>query len=109
MARPDFLRLHLILLMSAEAADVEVGSMIEQVRRDGRQHMKRMIASAFEAEGAAVAQSVADQLDYFGVAGFDGAFIAWQAEPSRGWPQQLELLAEAMAALGEAIVARIRS
>ncbi|ONM49778.1 TetR/AcrR family transcriptional regulator [Nocardia donostiensis] len=104
----DFLRLHLILLMSAEVAEAEVGSMIEQVRRDGRRHMNRMIAQAFAAEGPEIAQAVADELDYFGIAGFDGAFVAWQADRSRGLGEQLERLADALAAIGEQTAARHR-
>lgn len=108
MARSEFLRLHLILLMSAEAAETEVGAIIEQVRSDGRRHMNRMIASAFADFGPEIAQAVADDLDDFGMAGFDGAFIAWQAEPSRALSDQLERLADATVALGEAIAARLR-
>lgn len=104
----DFLRLHLILLMGAEVAETEVGSMIEQVRRDGRRHMNRMIAQAFAAEGPEIAQAVADELDYFGIAGFDGAFVAWQADRSRGLGEQLERLADALAAMGEQTAARHR-
>lgn len=109
LARPDFLRLHLILLMSAEAAEAEVGAMLAQVRLDGRKHMNGMIAASFVAEGPRIAQEIADDLDHFGIAGFDGAFIAWQAEPSRGMATAMDQLADAMAALGEAIAARARS
>ncbi|MEU6040816.1 TetR/AcrR family transcriptional regulator [Actinomadura sp. NPDC047616] len=109
MARPDFLRLHLLLVMSAEAAEAEVDSIIEQVRHDGRVHMNRMIAESFAPEGEEIAQAVADDLDYFGIAGFDGAFVAMQAEPHRDLADQMRLLAEAMAALGEARVARLRA
>ncbi|MFE7719684.1 TetR/AcrR family transcriptional regulator [Nocardia rhizosphaerihabitans] len=105
LTHADFLRLHLILLMSAEASEAEVSSMIEQVRRDGRRHMNRMIAQAFEAEGAETAQAVADELDYFGIVGFDGAFIAWQAERSHGLGVELDRLADALTAMGEQIVA----
>ncbi|SLI66133.1 Uncharacterised protein [Mycobacteroides abscessus subsp. abscessus] len=73
MTKADFLRLHLMLLMSTEAADAEVGAMIDQVRHDGRRHFHRMIAQAFLIEGADIAQMVADELDHFGMAGFDGA------------------------------------
>ncbi|MEU5988748.1 helix-turn-helix domain-containing protein [Spirillospora sp. NPDC047418] len=107
-ARPDFLRLHLILIMSAEAAEAEVDAIVEQVRHDGRAHMNTMIAASFAAEGAEVAQAVADELEYFGIAGFDGAFVATQADPARGLAGQMTLLAEAMAALGEARVAALR-
>ncbi|NEA27091.1 helix-turn-helix transcriptional regulator [Actinomadura bangladeshensis] len=107
-ARPDFLRLHLILIMSAEAAEAEVDAIIEQVRHDGRVHMNKMIAASFAGEGAEIAQAVADELEYFGIAGFDGAFVATQADPGRGLAPQMTLLAEAMAALGEARVAALR-
>ncbi|MEV5647296.1 helix-turn-helix domain-containing protein [Nocardia sp. NPDC052254] len=108
MAKADFLRLHLMLLMSAEATDAEVSSMIEQVRRDGRAHFHRMIAEAFVAEGPEIAQAIADELDYFGMAGFDGAFIAWQADRSRGLTDQLAQLADALAAMGAQIAATRR-
>ncbi|PPJ08871.1 TetR/AcrR family transcriptional regulator [Nocardia nova] len=106
--KADFLRLHLILLMSAEAADAQVTAMIEQVRTDGRKHMNRMIAQAFAAEGSEIAQAVADKLDYFGMAGFDGAFIAWQADHARGLTGQLDQLADALTELGTRIAASRR-
>ncbi|MEW2357535.1 TetR/AcrR family transcriptional regulator [Spirillospora sp. NPDC029432] len=109
MARPEFLRLHLLLVMSAEAAEAEVDAIIERVRRDGRTHMNEMIAASFAAAGPDIAQAVADELDYFGIAGFDGAFVALQAEPGRDLAAQMTLLAEAVAALGEARVARLRA
>ncbi|WGY02208.1 TetR/AcrR family transcriptional regulator [Nocardioides sp. QY071] len=102
LSRADFLRLHLILVMSAEAADAEVDAMIEQVRRDGRAYMNHMIATAFAPVGAEAAGRLADELDYFGIAGFDGAFVARQAEPARDLTAAMELLAEAIVALGEA-------
>ena len=108
VTKADFLRLHLMLLMSTEASDAEVGSMIEQVRRDGRAHMNRMIAQAFAGEGPEIAQAVADELDYFGMAGFDGAFIAWQADHARALTVQLDQLADALAAMGLRIAATRR-
>lgn len=107
--RPEFLRLHLLLVMSAEAAEAEVDGIIERVRRDGRAHMNKMIALSFAPEGEEIAQAVADQLDYFGIAGFDGAFVALQAEPHRDLAAQMRLLAEAVAALGEARTAGLRA
>jgi AcrR family transcriptional regulator len=109
LARPEFLRLHLLLIMSTEAAEAEVDGIIEQVRQDGRAHMNRMIAASFAPEGEEIAQAVADELDYFGIAGFDGAFVALQAEPERDLAAQMRLLAEAMAALGEARAAALRA
>jgi AcrR family transcriptional regulator len=106
LAKPDFLRLHLILLMSAEAAaDVEVEEIIARVRRDGRTHMRWMISQAWASAGPEVADAVGEALDYFGIAGFDGAFVAWQAEPNRSMSAQMALLAEAMVALADRVVA----
>ncbi|MGA4844274.1 TetR/AcrR family transcriptional regulator [Streptomyces sp. G45] len=113
LAHPDFLRLHLILVMNAEAGEAaeaaEIDRIIQRVRRDGRAHMNRMIADAFAAYGPEVAQGVADRLDYFAIAGFDGAFVAWQADPSRSLTEALDLLTDAVVALGESIAARPRS
>lgn len=108
-ARSDFLRLHMLLIMSEEAAETEVHDIITKVRADGRAWMNHMIASAFEPAGAQAAQAVADELDYFGMAGFDGAFIAFQAEGERTVLTQMEILGDAIAALGEAAVARLRA
>ncbi|MFE7467426.1 TetR/AcrR family transcriptional regulator [Streptomyces sp. NPDC057499] len=110
LANPDFLRLHLILVMNAEAAKdaeaAEIDRILERVRRDGRARMNRMIAESFAEYGPKVAQSVADRLDYFAIAGFDGAFVAWRADPSRSMTEAMELLTDAVAALGESIAAR---
>ncbi|WOQ18858.1 TetR/AcrR family transcriptional regulator [Raineyella sp. W15-4] len=106
-ANPDFLRLHMLLILSSEAVEVEVADIIRDVRTEGRAYMNEMIRSAFAGEGPAVAQAVADELDYFGIAGFDGAFIASQAEPDRSVASQMVRLADAMAGLGDAVVARM--
>lgn len=108
LARPDFLRLHLVLMMSPEGAEEEVGALIAQVRTDGRAYMHQMIATAFAGEGADVARAVADRLDRFAIAGFDGAFVGLQAEPGRGMSEQMGLLAEAIAGLGERVAAEAR-
>lgn len=111
MARRDFLRLHLILVLSEEADDAdraEVAAKIAEVRAEGRAYMREMIACAFAPEGEAIASVVAAELDYFGIAGFDGSFIAFQADPARTLPAQMSLLARAIAALGQARAAQLR-
>jgi hypothetical protein len=55
-----------------------------------------------------VAERVAAELDYFGIAGFDGAFIAMQADPERSMPAAMANLAEAVGALGETRAAALR-
>ncbi|MFJ6015329.1 TetR/AcrR family transcriptional regulator [Streptomyces sp. NPDC092952] len=113
LANPDFLRLHLILLMNAEAGEAaeaaEIDRILDRVRWDGRAHMNRMLADSFAVYGAKTAQAVADRLDYFAIAGFDGAFVAWQADPSRSMADAMELLTDAVAALGESFAEGLRA
>jgi AcrR family transcriptional regulator len=113
LANPDFLRLHLILVMNAEAAEeaeaAEIDRIIERVRRDGRVHMNHLIAEAFAEYGPEAAQTVADRLDHFAIAGFDGAFVAWQADPSRSMEDALDLLTDAITALGTAVAEPLRA
>ena len=106
-SRTDFLRLHLLLLMSSEAADddVEVTPVILQVRRDGRLYMEEEIATAYADLGPERAQAVAAELSYFAIAGFDGAFVAWQSEPERSMITQMGQLALALDALAQRIIA----
>lgn len=106
--RQEFLRLHMLLVLSAEAADADVSGTIDRVRRDGRAQMNHMIRESFRDEGPVIAQAVADELDYFGIAGVDGAFIAVQAEPAAESLTQHPLLARAIVMLGEETVARLR-
>lgn len=108
-SRSDFLRLHMLLVLSAEAEEAEVAVKIEQVRTAGRAYMAEMIAAAFASVGEEIARVVASELDYFGIAGFDGCFIAIQADPACSMVSQMSLLAEAIAALGEEKVARLRN
>ena len=105
MVRPDFLRLHLVLMMSNEAADVEVEPVIRQVRRDGRAYMEEQIAAAYVDLGPERARSIAEQLGYFAIAGFDGAFVAWQSEPERDMVAQMGQLAIALDALATSTIA----
>ncbi|GAA2093459.1 TetR/AcrR family transcriptional regulator [Kitasatospora saccharophila] len=108
-ANPEFMRLHFLLMLSDEAAEAEVAEMNRQVRDEGRAYMRVMIASAFADQGPETARAVAEELDYFTIAGFDGAFIASQADPGRTIAAQMAHLTDAMVALGEAAAARHKS
>lgn len=99
LTHTDFMRLHLILVMSAEAP--EISDMIQQVRQDGRKYMHHMIQSSFCDYENKIAHAVADKLTYFAIAGFDGAVVEMQADPSRTLEEALSLLAEAIAMMGE--------
>lgn len=99
----DFLRLYLVLILTNEAAVVpEAARLVVAVRTEGRAYMNHMIKSAFISEGEAIAGAVADDLDAHGIASFDGAFVESQAGSDVSMPQQMPLLAEAIAALGHA-------
>lgn len=107
--RQEFLRLHMLLVLSGEAADVDITSTIDKVRRDGRARINHMIRESFADEGTEIAQAVADHLDYFGMAGVDGAFIAVQADPTHVPPDQNQQLAKALVLLGEQLVGQLRA
>lgn len=108
-ARQEFLRLHMLLLLSSEAEAAQVAGTIARVRDEGRALMNSMIRSAFRDLGEESAAAVADELDHFGVAGFDGAFIAMQAEPERLLGGSIAQLGEALVLLGEHLVERLQT
>lgn len=103
-ANPEFLRLHLLLLMSSEAHDAEVDAQIKTVRDDGRAYMNEMITIAFTpSAGASRAREIADALEYFAIACFDGSFVAVQADSSRPISELMTQASAAIGALGEAM------
>ncbi|MBD0418887.1 TetR/AcrR family transcriptional regulator [Streptomyces sp. TRM S81-3] len=104
-SREEFLRLLLVLVMSHEAAEApEALETVQAVRAEGRAYMRHMIRSAFEGEGEAGADAVADALAPFGMAGFDGAFVSFQSADGKPIAQFMEELADSVAALGEALL-----
>ncbi|GAB2830711.1 TetR/AcrR family transcriptional regulator [Actinocorallia aurea] len=106
-SREEFLRLFILLRLSEEAP--EVAEIITNVRLEGLVHMRNMIRSAFAPEGEEIAAAVAEDLAGFGVSSFDGAFIAVHTDPGRTTDAEMDLLTEAMAALGEARAAALRA
>ncbi|WP_246212379.1 TetR/AcrR family transcriptional regulator [Streptomyces abyssomicinicus] len=102
----EFLRLLFVLVMSREAAEApEAMRTVIEVRDEGRVHMWRMVHSSFLGAGEEDARRVADSLAAFGMAGFDGAFVAVQSEGGRAIADWMDQLADAMAGLGEAMLA----
>ncbi|MER7209255.1 TetR/AcrR family transcriptional regulator [Streptosporangium sp. NPDC000239] len=105
--REAFLRLLLVLVMSNEAAEApEALRTVIAVRDEGRDYMRHMIRSSFLSEGEEAANTVADALAHFGMAGFDGAFVSLQSEDGKPISEFMEQLADAMTAIGEALIAR---
>lgn len=107
--REEFLRLHMFLILSADAAEAEVAETIKNVRRDGQRHVNHMIFESFREEGPEIAQAIADRLDRFGLAGIDGAFLAGQADSGRSLSEEMGPLASGIALMGEQLAAGLRS
>ncbi|MFC5214125.1 TetR/AcrR family transcriptional regulator [Streptomyces coerulescens] len=102
----EFLRLLLVLVMSREAAEApEALQTVIAVRDEGRAYMAHMIRSSFQSVGEETADKIAETLAPFGMAGYDGAFVALQSEGGRPVSAWMDQLADSMAALGEAIIA----
>jgi AcrR family transcriptional regulator len=96
----DFLRLFILLLLAGGTDDT-----IVRVRRKGRERLHDQIRNAYASHGRATAMVVADRLVDFAVGVFDGAFLAVQNDPSLDYEPLLVLMADAIAALGDEIVA----
>jgi hypothetical protein len=79
-----------------------------EVRNEGRDYMREMIRSAFCAEGTAVASAIAEELAYFGMLGFDGAFVSIQSGDKRSMETHMAQLTDALIAPGAARAASFR-
>ncbi|MGZ4602061.1 MAG: TetR/AcrR family transcriptional regulator [Kineosporiaceae bacterium] len=101
---PGFLRLFILLLLSGRDDET-----VRRVRRVGRERVHGALRRAFDAEGASVAEAVADELADVGLAMFDGAFLAVQNDPTLDYEPLLMTMADALAALGQAGAARHRA
>ena len=100
--RENFLRLLLIMVMSNEAADPEALETVIRVRNEGRNYMRGLVRDAFSVQGDALDSDVVEDIAHFGMLGFDGAFVSMQSGDKRSMESQMEQLADAMIALGEA-------
>jgi AcrR family transcriptional regulator len=99
----QFLRLFLMLLITNQ--DPEVAKILERVRRAALERTHLLLRSAFEPEGAEAAALVADRLHPFGLAIFDGTFLAAQIDADLDLRHGMEAMAEALAHYGAAILA----
>ncbi|WP_244108613.1 hypothetical protein [Burkholderia anthina] len=88
--------------MSNEAAEPEAIQTVVDVRNEGRDYMRNMIRNAFGTNGARLAAAAADDLAYFGMMGFDDAFVSLQSGDPRSMEKHMAQLTDALVALGEA-------
>ncbi|WP_322089497.1 TetR/AcrR family transcriptional regulator [Burkholderia sp. BCC1999] len=106
--RENFLRLLFVMVMSNEAAEPEAIQTVVDVRTEGRDYMREMIRNAFSTDGAGITAAAADDLAYFGMMGFDGAFVSLQSGDPRSMEKHMTQLTDALVALGEAHAAPAR-
>ena len=100
---PGFLRLFMLLLLSGHHDET-----VHRVRRTARELVRDALRSAYGGEGSVVATTVADELADIGLAMFDGAFLAVQNDGDLDYEELLVTMADALAALADAAVARAR-
>jgi AcrR family transcriptional regulator len=100
--RENFLRLLFVMVMSDEAGEPEAMQTVIEVRNEGRDYMREMIRNALSIEGKTVTAAVAEDLAYFGMVGFDGAFVSLQSGDARTMARHMEQLTDALIALVEA-------
>ena len=106
----EFLRLLLVLVMSREAAEApEAMQTVISVRDAGRAYMAHMIRSSFQSAGEEAADRIAQALAPFGMAGYDGAFVALQSEDGQPVAHWMDQLADALVALSEGLGAGDRN
>ena len=98
----DFLRLLLLLLLTHQ--DEQVSSVVRRVRAEGRARIHEVIKLAYIDEGEDRATQIADSLADFGLASFDGTFIASQFNPELIHTHAMHKLADAIASLGDQLL-----
>ena len=62
--------------------------------------MRHMIRMSFNDKGEKIADELANALAFFGIAGFDGAFVGMQSGDGRAMSEYMAQLTDAMVALG---------
>jgi AcrR family transcriptional regulator len=103
----QFLRLFLMLLITNQ--DPDVAQILQGVRDGALRRTHLLLRRCFEPEGPELAELVAQRLESFGLAIFDGTFLAAQIDPRLDLRHGMGEMAEALAHYGEAIIAGHRS
>jgi AcrR family transcriptional regulator len=94
---PNFLRLLVVFAVQPpRAGDGEIGAVVGRVREMALKRLRKQIGLAFDDDPRS---SATDQLAYFALAAFDGAFVASQADPSVELRRVLQHLPPALVAV----------
>ena len=103
----EFLRMLIVLLVTH--GDSVSHAVVQRVRAQGRDSVRRQIEIAFSAgQTAAQAAHVAEQLADYAIALIEGAFLAKEANPSLPFENLMLQLADALALLGAAALPAAR-
>ena len=87
-------------LFSGKANRVDSGD--QNVVHVDSLHIQHQLSGGDAGDIKKVADELANALAFFGVAGFDGAFVGMQSGDGRAMSQYMAQLTDAMVALGEA-------
>jgi hypothetical protein len=82
---------------------------VHRVRRAARDRVRDALRHAYRAEGATIADAVADELADVGTAMFDGAFLAVQNDGALDYEVLLVTMSDALTALADVVAARMGS
>lgn len=104
VGHPEFLRLYILLQLSNQ--DERILPIVERVRARGRENLHALIAHAYAERGPDVADAVAEATVDFALSTFDGAFLALQVGAPTTHERLMDQLADALAGLGDAELAR---
>jgi AcrR family transcriptional regulator len=104
----EFLRLLIVLLVTQ--GDSVSRAVVQRVRAQGRDSVRRQIEIAFSTGQTAVqAARIAEQLADYAIALIEGAFLAKEANPSLPFEDLMLQLADALALLGAAALPTARA
>jgi AcrR family transcriptional regulator len=104
--RENFMRLQFVLVMTDEAVEPEAMQILMDIRNEGRDYMQKMIRDALGIDGERMTATFVNDLAYFGMVGFDGAFISLQSGDKRTMGKHMEQLTNALIALAESHASR---
>lgn len=102
---PEFLRLLFLLSLSGEH-DEKATEVITEATAEGRAQLHALLKYAFSGQGEQMSLRIADELADFAQATFDGASLNAQTRPHVSHVLLIGHMADALYALGNAIIRR---
>lgn len=98
VAHPEFLRLFVLLLLGNQSP--EIAEIVTRVRRRGRESLLELLTTTLAPWGP-VAGPVGERIVDFALAGFDGSFLAVQADSPTSHDTLMAQLARSLVTLAD--------